>query len=65
MEEAVGHFKEETKKIIKFYREMKLNYKMQRVELEKADVLNTVNQHKAKIGKIFSEIKNYLEQKET
>lgn len=65
LEEAVGYFKEETKKIIKFYREMKLNYKMQRIELEKADVLSTVNQHKAKIAKNFSDIKNYLEQKET
>lgn len=44
---------------------MKLNYKMQRVELEKADVLTTINNHKAKIGKVFSEIKTYLEQKET
>lgn len=65
LEEAIGYFKEETKKIIRFYREAKLNYKMQRVELERTDVLNTVNQHKAKIARIFGDIKTYLEQKET
>jgi hypothetical protein len=42
---------------------MKLNYKMQRIELEKTDLLNTVNQHKTKLTKIFSEIKTYMEQK--
>jgi hypothetical protein len=33
---------------------MKLNYKMQRIELEKTDILNTVNQHKAKLTKVFN-----------
>ncbi len=42
---------------------MKLNYKMQRIELEKADVLSTVNQHKARISKLFADLKTYLEQK--
>ena len=44
---------------------MKLNYKMQRIELEKTDILSTVNQYKAKIARIFGDIKTYLEQKET
>jgi hypothetical protein len=63
MEEAMGFFREEAKKVIKFYRETKLNYKMQRVGLEKADVVSTINIHKTKIAKLFSEIRSYLEQK--
>jgi len=39
---------------------MKLNYKMQRIDLEKTDVLNTVNQYKARIARIFGDIKSYL-----
>jgi|JI8StandDraft_1071087.scaffolds.fasta_scaffold1161823_1 hypothetical protein len=39
---------------------MKLNYKMQRIELEKTDVLNTINQYKSRIARIFGDIKTYL-----
>lgn len=39
---------------------MKLNYKMQRIELEKTDVLNTINQYKSRIARIFCDIKTYL-----
>lgn len=43
---------------------MKLSYRLQRMQIEKTELLNVVNEYKVEIGRVFGELKRLCEKKE-